>query len=111
MSAAIPPKEINQIIYMYALEGLTQRQISEKTGVSTNTIAKYVKHYKRKREPLKLNQSDLWSMEEIEYLIEWYPYDTRQDLAYALDKTFNQVRAKVQYLMREGLLERKTKKR
>lgn len=98
------------MIYMYSLDGLTQKQIAGKTGISVNTVAKYVKHYTRKKSPIRLNESRVWNMEDIEYLIEWYPYETAQSLAYALDKTLFQVKGKIQYLMDKGLMEKKYKR-
>jgi hypothetical protein len=46
-----------------------------------------------------------WTNEEIEYLVKFYEHDGSKSLAYALDRTDKDIRAKWLYLKKTGQLE------
>lgn len=54
--------------------------------------------------------TSLWDKEDIQYIIDFYSVSTLSDLAYALDKTKNQVTSKVALLQSQGKLGRKNTK-
>lgn len=54
--------------------------------------------------------TSLWDKEDIKYIIDFYSISTVKDLAYALDKTKNQVTSKVLLLQKQGKLARKFSK-
>ena len=84
--------------------GKTILEVAEMLEIAPSTVTKYSRISKYQYE---YQVTDLWNEEDTEYIIAYYPYNTLKELAYALDKTQNQVTSKVGSLINGGYLKRK----
>jgi len=87
-------------------EGKTTYEIMELTETSKSTVEKYVPKKQSEYQP-EYVITNLWTEEDTEYIIEYYPTTSVIDMAYQLGMTKNQVTARVNSLMEMGYLERK----
>ena len=61
--------EKQDIILKFLREGLSQREISRRTGIARDTIRKYVNYYENKLKPLETGKMDTLQKEEIQSII------------------------------------------
>lgn len=104
---------VKEIRRLYLEDGLTNKRISEIFGIHINTIERYTHGYKRGLSVKKLEDyvTDLWPLEDVEYLVEWWDKETSKDIGYALDKTRKQVDSKLIALKRDGIAKHKVGRR
>lgn len=107
----LPSEKIDEIRKLYSEGDLTQCAVAEILGISPNTVMKYTRDIEKAKRPYDLKATKMWSDEDTQYIIDFYPISTVKDLAYALDMTINQVQSRIYYLQNLGFIERKYKRR
>ncbi len=95
-----------EIVRLCTEDGLTNKEISKTLGIHPNTTAKYLRGVKSKKRNFSW-ETNLWPEEETRYVVDYYHTSTLMELAYALDKTKNQVISRVATLQSVGILELK----
>lgn len=88
-------------------EGRQVQEIAEMVGVCQDTVSRHTRGINPPKYQPEYRTTKLWSEEEIEYLIEYYPNTTMVDLALQLGKTRNQVMSRVIGLIDMGYVDRK----
>lgn len=101
---------------LYKEEGKSGTEIGKILGFHRNTVYKYLNvfnQYKPNPEYILdgVNlETKTWSKEDSQYIVDYYPVATVYELAYALDKTPNQVTSRIMNLRKRGLLEKRKKR-
>ncbi len=104
---------VKEIRRLYREDGLTNKRIGEIFGIHINTVERYTHGYKRGLEEKRLSDyvTELWPIEDVEYLVEWWDKETSKDIGYALDKTRKQVDSKLVALKRGSVVKHKVGRR
>lgn len=102
------PKETVDRIRELKRKGYRNTLIMEETGVSRTTVLRYTKGIEPKYEIRPMLN---WSIEDIYYLIDFYPLQPVREIAEALGRSYRQVEDMKDRLIREGLLVSKGKGR
>lgn len=106
-------KTVKEIRRLYRENGFTNKKISEIFGIHINTVQRYTHGDKRRLKDKCLADyvTELWPIEDVEYLVEWWDKETSKDIGYALGKTRKQVDSKLLALKRDGIAKHKVGRR
>lgn len=118
MQKNTPPThwEIMEMNRLYKEEGKSGTEIGKILGFHRNTVYRYLNVFKQyvPNPEYILDGVNLktktWSKEDSQYIVDYYPVVTVTELAYALDKTPNQVTSRIMHLRRRGLLQERKRR-
>ena len=113
------PPTHGQIVEMnrlYKEEGKSIAEVGRIVGFHRNTVSRYLTMFRQfKPSPEYILdgvnlETKTWSKEDSQYVVDYYPVVTVTELAYALDKTQNQVTSRIMHLRRMGLLQERKRR-